>query len=266
MKRLKLVSFLIAFAFAAPALSSAQQNTDPRIADFVKAGKLRAAFGMNPTLAIKDPASGKLRGPAFDLATALAARMGVELVPVEYPSPGSVLQNMDSKAWDVTFLVIDPGRAGIVDFSPPYAQSDFTYLVAADSRIKTSADVDQSGTRVAVVRNDASDLRLTRLLKQAEIVRADDINGAVELLRSAKADAVSAPRPVLSAQLAKISTARVLDDGFATISYALVVPKGNDALLAYVSEFVEQAKASGLVTKAIETAALRGLRVAPTQK
>jgi hypothetical protein len=43
--------------------ASAQQPSDPRIADFVKAGKLRAAFGMNSTIATKDPASGQLGGP-----------------------------------------------------------------------------------------------------------------------------------------------------------------------------------------------------------
>jgi hypothetical protein len=39
--------------------------------------------------------------------------------------------------------------------------------------------------------------------------------------------------------------------------------KGRPAALAYVSEFVEQSKKSGTVSRAIETARLRGVRVAP---
>jgi hypothetical protein len=41
------------------------------------------------------------------------------------------------------------------------------------------------------------------------------------------------------------------------------VPKGQTARLAYISEFVEQAKASGLVQQAIERAGLPGHQVAP---
>ena len=39
--------------------------------------------------------------------------------------------------------------------------------------------------------------------------------------------------------------------------------KGQEARLAYVSEFVEGAKASGLVQKAIDRASERGVTVSP---
>jgi hypothetical protein len=39
--------------------------------------------------------------------------------------------------------------------------------------------------------------------------------------------------------------------------------KGRPAALAYVSEFVEQSKKSGTVSRALETAKLRGVSVAP---
>ena len=45
----------------------------------------------------------------------------------------------------------------------------------------------------------------------------------------------------------------------------MVVPKGQDARLAFISEFIEQAKASGLVQQAIERAGLPGHKVAPAQ-
>jgi len=43
----------------------------------------------------------------------------------------------------------------------------------------------------------------------------------------------------------------------------LVVPKGKAGWLAYVSEFVEEAKASGLVQKAIEVSGEPGVTVSP---
>ena len=109
-----------------------QQAPDPRVADLVKAGRLRVGLGLgSPALAIKDPVTGEMRGPALDLARALAARIGIELQPVEYPRPGAIMEGIRNNAWDVTFFVIDPVRAAEGDFSPPYMQSDFTYLVPA---------------------------------------------------------------------------------------------------------------------------------------
>lgn len=65
---------------------------DSRIADLARAGRIRVALRLgSPALAIKDTSTGELRGPALDLAQALAARMGVELVTVEYPRPGAAL-------------------------------------------------------------------------------------------------------------------------------------------------------------------------------
>ena len=86
-----------------------QQAPDPRVADLVRVGRLRVGLGLgSPALAIKDSASGEVRGPALDLARALAARMGIQLQPVEYPRPGALLDGVRTSAWEVTFRVVDP--------------------------------------------------------------------------------------------------------------------------------------------------------------
>jgi polar amino acid transport system substrate-binding protein len=211
----------------------------------------------------QEPNDWRCAGACIDLGRALAARIGVEFVSVEYPRPGAVIEGAKINAWDVAFLVIDPSRAEDADFSQPYMQSDFTYLVPAGSSIRNVADADQPGVRIAVPRGDASDLQLTRILKQAELVRTETLAAAVDLLRTGGAQARAAPRPILLAESAKLPGSRVLDDGFAVISYAALVPKGQAGRLAYVSEFIEEAKAGGLVKQTIETAGLRGVQVAP---
>lgn len=242
----------------------ARQTTDPRVADLVRSGKVRVGLGLGtPALAIKDPATGELRGPALDLGRALAARIGIELATVEYPRPGAVIEGARTDAWDVAFLVADPTRAAEADFSPPYMQSDFTYLVPAGSSIRNVADVDRAGVRIAVPRGDASDLQLSRLLQRGELVRTETLADAVELLRTGGAHARAAPRPILLAESGKLPGSRVLDDGFAVISYAALVPKGQAGRLAYVNEFIEDAKASGSVQRTIEAAGLRGIQAAP---
>jgi polar amino acid transport system substrate-binding protein len=240
---------------------------DDRVADIVKAGKLRVGIGIGaPPIAIKDSTTGELRGPSIDLGRALAERIGVEAVFIEYPRPGAVVDGVRSNAWDVAFLAYDPSRTELVDYAPAHIQSDFTYLVPAGSTLKKAADADQSGIRIAVPRNDGSDLLLARILKHAQLVRAESQAEALEFVRKGQADARAAPRPTLFPDLAKLPGSRLLDDGFGTMTFAPMVPKGQSGRLAYVAEFVEDAKASGLVGRAIEAAHLHGVSVAPASK
>ena len=61
----------------------------------------------------------------------------------------------------------------------------------------------------------------------------------------------------------KLPGARVLADHYHANINRMVIPKGKVEWFAYVGEFVENAKASGLVQKAIDRAGPRGLTVAP---
>ena len=257
---------LIAVVLLGALTAKAQQSPDPRIADLVASGKVRVGVGLgSPPVAIKDPVTGELRGPAWDVARALAARVGVALLPVEYPRPGAVMEGAQANAWDVALLGIDPSLAAQVDFSPPYIQYDLTYMVAAGSSIRNVADVDQTGVRIAVPRGDISDLRLSRMLKRAELVRANSIPAMFDLLRTGHAELCAGTRPGLLEESARLPDFRVLDDHFGVILVAMVVPKGHAGHLAYISDFIDQAKASGLVQQAIERSGLRGVQVvAPT--
>src|SRR5262249_55876070 len=255
----------LAFTVVVSAFSAhAQQSTDPRVADLMQSGRLRVALGLGaPPLAMKDPNTGEVRGPALDLARALAKKIGVKLEPVEYPRPGAILAGVKNNEWDVTFLVADPARLADADFSPPYMQSDFTYLVPAGSSKRLVADMDQPDIRIAVPRGDASDLRLAQILKHAELVRVDSIAAAVEMVHGGKVHAYAGPRSALLALSNKAPGSRVLDDGFANISFVAMVPKDKGGRITYVSDFIEEAKATGLVKQTIDDANLRGLQVAP---
>jgi polar amino acid transport system substrate-binding protein len=241
----------------------AQPAPDPRVADVIQAGKLRVGLGLgSPALAIKDPKSGELRGPAFDLARALATKIGVRVEPVEYPRPGAALQGAQNNEWDVTFLVAEPARLAQAEFSPPYMQTEFTYLVPAGSTKHSAAEVDSQGVRIAVPRGDGSDLRLSNQLKHAELVRMDSIAAIIETLRAGQIDAYAGPRAVLLGLSTQSPGSRVLDDGFGEIAFVAMVPKGRTAHIAYVSDFIEEAKSSGLVQQTIERHGLKGIQVA----
>jgi polar amino acid transport system substrate-binding protein len=200
---------------------------------------------------------------AVEIARALAKRVGVELVMVEYPSPPSVLDGLKTSAWDVGFLAVDPSRAALVDFSPPYLQIDATYLVQGSSPIQRVSDADKPGVRIAVTRKSVEEIVLSRMLRRAELRSVDTIPAGFELLRAGNADALAVPRPAALQFSVRLPGSRVLADRFHATSGAMAVPKGQPDWLAYISEFTEEAKASGLVQKAIEHVGVRGVQVAP---
>ena len=240
------------------------KTNDPRVADLMQAGRLRVA--LFPPQYAKDPVSGELRGagpgPAFlEIARALAARIGVEVQLIGYQTPDEVMECLNAGACDVAFM--GPERVGKVDLSSPIVELDYTCLVPAGSSIRRMADVDRPGVRIAAVRNHLSTLALSRILKHAELVTAATPDATFALLRSGNFDAMVQVRPALLDYSTKLTGSRVLEDRYGVNLAAIVVATGQAGRLAYINEFVEEAKASGLVQRAIERAGLRGVQVAP---
>jgi polar amino acid transport system substrate-binding protein len=256
--------FLMIVPLATMATADAQQTTDPRVADLIRAGKLRVAL-FPAFYYTKDPVTAELRGVGIEVAHALSARLRIEVVLTEYPSPPKVVECLKAGACDVAFLGIDPSRIAEVDFSPPFLEVDFTYLVPAGSAIQRVADADRPGVRIAVVRNHAMDLALSRIMKQAEALRVETHDGTFDLLRGKNADVQAGTRPALLEYSSQLPGSRVLEDRYGSNRLAVAVPKDRGGRLAYVGGFIEEAKTSGLVRRAIENAGLRGIQVSPPQ-
>ena len=257
---------LLAAAITATLASTAgaQQVPDPRVADLVRAGKIRFALFLPGYT--KDVATGELRGVGtgsvtVPLAQALAERLGIKVELVGHSSPALVVECLKAGACDAAYMGIEPSRVGEVGFSLPFMQQDFTHLVPAGSSIHNFADADRSAVRIAVVRDHASTLALKRVLKNAETVSADTGDAALDLVRTGQADAWATPRFSATASSARLPGSRVLEDRYGANFIALAVPKDQAGRLAYFTEFVEEAKASGLVQRAIERASLRGYEV-----
>jgi polar amino acid transport system substrate-binding protein len=141
---------LLAILLTGMGTAAAQQGSDPRVADLVRAGKVR--IGLFSTQFSKDTATGELRGVRPNMARALAARIGVELVLLEHRGPPQVIECLKTEACDVVFLPKDARAASSGDFSFPFIQSEFTFLVPAASAIRRATDADKPGIRIAAVR------------------------------------------------------------------------------------------------------------------
>ncbi len=233
--------------------------------DLAPTGKLRIGINYgNPVLARRDPNSGELYGIAVDLARELARRVEIPLVLVGFESAGKMFEAVKASAWDVAFLAIDPTRGAEIDFTPPYIEIEGTYLVPKGSPLSVIEDVDRDGVRIGVSANSAYVLFLSRNLNRAQLVRAPSPDTAFELLRDGKVDVLAGVRQHLVEDAGKIPGSRLLDGRFMAIRQAIGVPKGRHRAIEYLRNFIEDAKASGLVARAIEKAGVRGVSIPPS--
>jgi polar amino acid transport system substrate-binding protein len=254
------VSLMLLALLGGATAAKPQQTADPRISDFVRAGKVRV--GLFPSFFYtKNPATGELQGVGIEIARALAVRLGVELLLVEQSSPAETVECLKLGVCDVAYLGISRDRAAELDFSPPYLQGDFTYLVSPGSSLRQIADADKPGVRIAVVRNHSMDFALRGKLRHAEPVYAETPDAAFALLRAGHVTVLAGIRPGLSTYATELPGSRVLDDSYGTNVLAMAVRKGRAEWLGYVSEFITESKASGLVQQVIGQAGMRGIQV-----
>ena len=241
--------------------------SDPRIADLVAAGKIRLAlflpqFSIAPTGELKGHGTGLI---AIELMRAFAERNGIAMEVVQCPTPSNALERLQSDGCDVNFAGIEPSRVKIVDFTPAVFEFDYAYMVPAGSAIRHNAEVDRPGVRIAIVGNHASALALGRLVKHATMVAEELPEASFALLRDGKADVFALPRDVLLGFAARLPGSRVLDESFGFNRVGIAMRKGRPERVAALSEFVEDAKRTGLVADIItrNAATLPGFRAAP---
>ncbi|HXQ52289.1 MAG TPA: transporter substrate-binding domain-containing protein [Stellaceae bacterium] len=233
------------------------------IAELAPTGVLRAGINLSNFLLVtgKTP-SGDPEGVAPDMAREIAGRLGVAVRYVPFKSPGELADQAGKGVWDIGLIGAEPQRAEAIAFTAAYVEIEATYLVPAGSPLKTIADVDAAGIRIAVTGRSAYGLWLDRNIKHAELVRTDTLAAAVERFVGEKLDALAGLRPGLLADLDKMPGARLIDGRFTAVQQAIGTAKPNAKGAAFLRGFVEEAKASGLVARLIERHKVRGLSVA----
>ena len=234
------------------------------ISELVPTGVLRAGINMaNFLLVTGKSATGDPEGVAPDMAREIATRLGVPVSYVPYKTPGELADMAGKGAWDIGLIGAEPQRAEAIAFSPAYVEIEATYLVPAGSPLKTLADVDRAGVRIAVTGRSAYGLWLDRNIKHATLVRTDTLDSAYEQFVRDKLDALAGLRPRLLSDVKKLPGARILEGQFTAVQQAIGTARKNAAAAAYLRDFVEEAKASGFVARLIERHKVVGLSVAP---
>jgi len=233
-------------------------------AQLAPTGVLRAGINMSNFLLVNGrSAAGDPAGVSPSMAQAIADRLGVPVRYVPYANPGLLADAADKGEWDIGLIGAEPQRAEKIAFTAAYAEIEATYLVPAGSAITALEEVDRPGIRISVAARSAYGLWLERNIRHATLVLSDGLDGSFKRFVADGLDVLAGLRPRLLADAEALPGSRILDGRFSAVQQAVGTPRGNAAGAAFLAEFVEEAKASGLVAKLIAQHKVQGLSVAP---
>lgn len=229
--------------------------------DLTPTGRLRVGVNLGNFLLVQRNADGSVRGIVPDLAHEIARRLGTAADLILFEKVGDVAAGAKTGAWDVAFIGAEPQRAADIDFTEPYVEIEATYLVPAGSPIKTLAEVDRKGVRIAVADRSAYDLWLTRNIKHAELRRGENIGASYDLFVKEGLEVLAGLKPKLLEDVQKLPGARILEGKFTAVQQAIGTPKGRPEGYAFLRKFAADVKASGLVAQLIARHNIKGLAV-----
>jgi polar amino acid transport system substrate-binding protein len=238
--------------------------SDKLRAELAPTGILRAGINLSNFLLVTGrTADGDPVGVAPDVAKAIADSIGVPIKYVSFKSPGELADQAGKDVWDIGLIGAEPQRAAVMTFSAAYVEIEATYMVPPGSPLKSIADVDKKGVRIAVSARSAYGLWLENNIKNATLVPVSGLEGAFNKFLEEKFDALAGLRPGLLKDLEKHPELKILDGKFTAVQQAVGCNKPATEGARYIADFIENAKKSGLVANLIEKHKVKGLSVAP---
>jgi polar amino acid transport system substrate-binding protein len=247
----------VAITMAGPARADALKD------EIAPTGKLRVAIAISPAggafWSTRNDAGG-YAGVPVDLGREMAAELGVPVEYVAYQNSGQIVDAVSTGAWDVSFLPKDTDREARMSFGPTYEVTDATYIVKAGSLATNFATLDQPGVKVAAVNNTTTMRGAIAHLKHARVTGYQTYDEIFALLKKGEIDAFALSREQLNAMAKKIPGTRVLDETFKQTVTAVAVPLNHPLALTFVTKFMTEATANGMLRKAYDD---NGLKDAP---
>jgi polar amino acid transport system substrate-binding protein len=228
-------------------------------------GTLRAVYlANNPAQAVRDVASGEIRGASADLAREIGRRLNVPVAIAPSASPQTVIDAVAKGEANIGFVAYAPSRTGTVEFSQTYMLVRQSFLVPEASVLKSVNDIDKSGLRISGGKGDSVTLFLARTLKAATLVETDGTPADTKRKFDAgEIDAFAANRQRLTNMMKDMPGYRILPDNVFDVPQTIIVAKGNAKGLAAVNRLIDDVRQSGFLKSALEKSGIVGIDVAP---
>jgi ABC-type amino acid transport substrate-binding protein len=241
-----LVSVLLGGTFAAGKLDELQ-----------KAGVVHAGWATFKPLIYTDTGTGKVTGFWGDITQEMATE-GLH-VKVEWVEGtwATIVTGIQAGKWDVAPAGITESRSEVALATKPFAKVDYTMLVKDKSPAKSWKDLDQAGKRISVSQGSNTDQALTKVVKQATIVRVHQEQALLEVLGD-KVDGQAVQRDYAMQAIKKYPGLRTVPDAFGSSFIGWYVPKGADDLRTAIDEWLDGAKKRGVVRQLLDKWNLEG--------
>jgi polar amino acid transport system substrate-binding protein len=231
----------MAFAQASGTLEQAKQR-----------GSLRVGVTQAPPWYSKDPKNGEWNsGVGVSMGKAMAAAMGVKFEPVEV-TWGTAIAALQGNKIDIMYMMdATPERAQAVDFpTAPLLYYSLAVLARDDLAVKTWADLNKAGVRIAVPQASSMDKFLSETTPNATIQRFPGNGEAIAAFQAGRADAVCLFHPPLLAARQKLGAGKIVVPTPAkSQASSAAVRKEDKAFLAFVDKQLADYYKSGQTQK-----------------
>jgi polar amino acid transport system substrate-binding protein len=222
-------------------------------------GRLRVGvFAGSPLSMVVDRSGGETCGVCYDLGAEFAKRLGVAVEYLTFQNIAEVIRAMKAAEVDFTVGNATPVRAADVDFTQTLISLELGYLVPARSPLTAASELDRAGIRIGVTKGSTSERTLPAKFKQARVVPAENVRAAIEMLNDGRLDVYATNKPTLFEMSDSMPGARVLAENWGFEHVAIAIPRGREAVMEGLRDFVTDVQSSGLLAELEKRVGLRG--------
>lgn len=141
----------------------------------------------------------------------------------------------------ISSMTKTPEREKTIAFSDPYVTNSLCALVAKDSALRSPADLQSSGLRIAVKAATTGETFVEMHLQEAEIVRLTDAASCVLQVIQGKADAFIYDQiSIYQSSLEHADKTRAILEPLREESWAIGLRKGDDDLRRRINAFLTE--------------------------
>jgi len=236
---------------AASAGSEAPGDMKPAELKTVDAGKLHMSTNAKfPPYEMTDD-NGKFIGIDVEIATAIAEKLGLELVVDDMSFDAALLAVQQEKSDMVMAgVTVDKDRLLVMDFSDSYATGVQVIIVPESSDVT----LDNLGEKlIGTVKAYTGNIYCTDDYGEDHVVGYDDGATAIQALIGGQVDCVVIDSDPAKEFVKANPGLKILDTEYVTENYAIGVNKGNTALLDAINGALRELTADGTVKSIVES-------------
>jgi cyclohexadienyl dehydratase len=229
------------------------QQVQSRLFDVTKSKKLRVCmYPLYYAISFRDPKINELKGLDVELAGELAKELGAELAFVE-SSFGTFIADLQANKCEIGMFALGATlkRAQAVEFSKPYMLASIYAVTKKEGKVRSWADLDTPGTKVAVLLGSYIETVIKQTFKNATVVSIQPPATREAELSAGRVDAIMVDYPTVLRAKEEFDWAETVSPpqklGATLVAYA--VQPGDQIWLNYINLFIDTIKLDGRLSR-----------------